>query len=62
MKHRAGLTGAGKQYRATVIGPGVTPDIASVANSAGAYDPTRDAVANQDMMSLMPNDRLCRPS
>ncbi len=62
VKHRAGLTGAGKQYRGTVIGPGVTPDIATVVNSAGAYDPTRDAVANQDMTSLMPNDRLCRAS
>jgi hypothetical protein len=58
--HRAGLTGAGKQYRATVIGPGVTPDIATVVDSAGAYDAAADAVANQDLTSLMPNDRLCR--
>jgi hypothetical protein len=58
--HRAGLTGAGKQYRATVIGPGVTPDIATVVSSPGTYDPAKDAVANQDQTSLMPTDRLCR--
>jgi hypothetical protein len=58
--HRGGLTGAGAQYRATVIGPGVTPDIATVVNSPGPYDAAKDAVANQDQMSLMPNDRLCR--
>lgn len=60
--HRAGLTGAGTQYRATVIGPGVTPDIATVVNAPGPYDPAKDAVANQDLASLMPGDKLCRPS
>jgi hypothetical protein len=58
--HRGGLTGAGAQYRATVIGPGVTPDMATVVKSPGAYDAAKDAVANQDQMALMPNDRLCR--
>lgn len=57
--HR-GITGAGAQYRATVIGPGVTPDMATVVSAAGAYDAAKDAAANQDQTALMPNDRLCR--
>ena len=58
--HRAGLTGAGSQYRAMVIGPGVTPDIATVVNSPGPYDAAKDAELNREQTNLMPNDRLCR--
>jgi len=57
-----GITGAGSQYRATVIGPGVAPDVATVVSDPGPYDAARDAIANQDMASLMPGDKVCRPS
>jgi hypothetical protein len=36
-RRRDGLTGMGRRYRATVIGPGVTPDIVWEAPSPGGY-------------------------
>jgi hypothetical protein len=39
-------SGAGVRYRATVIGPGVTPDVMWQGTTPGAYDAARDAAAN----------------
>jgi len=52
--------GRGQRYRATVIGPGVTPDIVWEASAPGAFDPAREAEANAEQQSL--RDRLCRPN
>jgi hypothetical protein len=60
--HRSGLTGQGAMYRATVIGPGVTPDVSKTVPAPGPYDAQKDAVANQEQLSLFPDDHLCRPS
>jgi hypothetical protein len=60
--HRAGLTGAGTQYRAMVIGPGVTPDVAAVTNAPGPYSAAKDAAANQEQASIFVDDSLCRAS
>ena len=58
--HRPGLTGRGEAYRATVIGPGVTPDAFWTGASPGAYNPQVDQVANEAQRAL--GDRLCRQS
>jgi hypothetical protein len=36
--HRARLTGQGSEYRAIVIGPGVTPDVDAVVPDPGTYN------------------------
>ena len=50
--HRGGLTGQGREYRGTVIGPGVTPDVRAVVPDPGAYDPALDAAANEEQVRL----------
>jgi hypothetical protein len=52
--------GAGRKYRATVIGPGVTPDVMWAGPAPGAYDPTRDGVANTEQRQLLAGDRRCK--
>jgi hypothetical protein len=52
--------GRGKRYRATVIGPGVTPDIVWEGVAPGAFDEARDAEANEEQRQM--RDRLCRPN
>jgi hypothetical protein len=52
--------GRGQTYRATVIGPGVTPDIVWEGRAPGAFDEARDAEANAEQRSM--RDRLCRPN
>ena len=37
--HRGGLIGQGREYRGTVIGPGVTPDVRAVVPDPGPYYP-----------------------
>ena len=58
--HRPGMTGRGEAYRATVIGPGVTPDVFWQANAPGTYSPEVDARANDAQRAL--GDPLCRQS
>ena len=55
-------SGTGRSYRATVIGPGVTPDVTWQAAAPAAYDAAQDVAANRDMQSLLAGDRLCRPN
>ena len=59
--HGSRPSGQGTRYRATVIGPGVTPDVTWRANAPAAYDQAQDQSANRDMQSLLRGDSLCRP-
>jgi hypothetical protein len=52
--------GRGQRYRATVIGPGVTPDVVWEGVAPGAFDEARDAEANAEQRQM--RDRLCRPN
>lgn len=52
--------GKGRRYRATVIGPGVTPDVTWEGPAPGPYDKEADAIANKEIAAL--GDRLCRPN
>jgi hypothetical protein len=52
--------GFGQRYRATVIGPGVTPDVVWEGAEPGTFDPAREAEANAEQAAL--RDRLCRPN
>ncbi len=45
-------SGDGAMYRATVIGPGVTPDVTWTSRSPGPYDPERDRRANEQERRL----------
>jgi hypothetical protein len=61
--HGSRPSGVGERYRATVIGPGVTPDAYWESPApAPQYDRNADLAANQDMLSLLAGDRLCRPN
>jgi hypothetical protein len=54
----SGRLGAGRAYRATVIGPGVTPDVMWQGAAPGTYDAAADAQANDELRSL--NDPACK--
>jgi hypothetical protein len=56
--HGAHPSGKGTKYRATVEGPGVTPDVMWMGNSAGTYDKTLDEELNAQITQL--GDRQCR--
>ncbi len=54
-------SGQGARYRATVIGPGVTPDVSWEGAAPRAYDPAFDRAADRRMLAMLAGDRLCRP-
>lgn len=56
--HGAHPAGKGVQYRATVEGPGVTPDVMWQGTSPGTYSKELDLVANDAITAL--GDRQCR--
>jgi hypothetical protein len=56
--HGAHPSGKGTRYRATVEGPGVTPDVMWEGKAPGAYDKALDATANAAISEL--GDRQCR--
>jgi hypothetical protein len=56
--HGSHPSGKGAQYRATVEGPGVTPDVMWQGASPGEYDKTADQAANDEIAQL--GDRQCR--
>jgi hypothetical protein len=56
--HGAHPAGKGTQYRATVEGPGVTPDVMWQGLAPGAYDKALDLQKNQLITDL--GDRQCR--
>jgi hypothetical protein len=58
--HGAKGVGQGNRYRATVIGPGVVPDVMWQGPAPGAFDPAQDAQANAAQRTLFADDRLCK--
>jgi hypothetical protein len=58
--HGSHPAGKGAKYRATILGPGVTPDVMWEGTSPGAYDQAADETANQQIAAL--GDRQCRPN
>ena len=52
--------GKGERYRASVIGPGVTPDLMWHGVAPGRYDRGLDSLANQRILSL--GSQQCRPN
>jgi hypothetical protein len=58
--HGSHPAGNGSQYRATIIGPGVTPDITWQGPAPGPYDATASAAAIQDQ-KLDFVDAQCKP-
>ena len=58
--HPGHPAGKGTKYRATVEGPGVTPDVMWEGNSPGPYDRAADLIANDAIAQL--GDRQCRPN
>jgi hypothetical protein len=50
--------GKGERYRATVIGPGVMPDLFWMSDAPGAFDAAIDKAANDELDAL--GDPLCR--
>ncbi|MGH3131807.1 MAG: hypothetical protein ACRDNX_13400 [Gaiellaceae bacterium] len=60
--HGSRGTGRGERYRATVIGPGVTPDVLWQSDAPGAYDRARDLAANEEQRALFAGTSLCRPN
>jgi hypothetical protein len=58
--HAGHPPGNGKRYRATVIGPGVTPDVTWEGPAPATYDAVVDGKANDDQRGLLGNDRLCK--
>jgi hypothetical protein len=59
-RHGARPAGRGERYRATIIGPGVTPDVFWDSDAPGAYNRELDAVANGAIRELGSN--TCRPN
>jgi hypothetical protein len=58
--HAGRPAGTGAGYRITVIGPGVTPDVAWEGAAPGTYNPALDRAANEQISEY--GDRLCRPN
>ena len=56
--HSSHPSGKGTQYRATVQGPGVTPDVMWQGASPGTYDKALDLEKNSLISQL--NDRQCK--
>ena len=57
--HGSHPAGNGTKYRATIIGPGVTPDVMWHGNAPGLYNPWVQAIA--DLLILGLNDPQCKP-
>jgi hypothetical protein len=54
--------GHGTRYRATIIGPGVTPDVVWQSEAQGPYDHSLDRLANERQRELFSGSALCRPN
>ena len=61
-RHGSRPAGAGQRYRATVIGPGVTPDIYWESPALGVYDQARDLELHQEQKSFYSSfgESLCK--
>jgi hypothetical protein len=53
-------SGMGRRYRATIIGPGVAPDVTWQGDAPGAYDSAADADANALIRNL--GSGQCKPN
>ena len=53
--------GHGERYRATIIGPGVTPDVMWTGESPGEYDEFLDRELADAQRATYGPDRLCKP-
>jgi hypothetical protein len=53
--------GKGTRYRATIIGPGVTPDVMWEGPAPGPYDPEQEQQANDEQRSIFVGSRACVP-
>ena len=60
--HGARPIGRGTAYRATAIGPGVTPDVFWQGRAPGRYSALLDAQLNLEQLRLLRGDPLCRPN
>ena len=61
-RHGQRPSGMGERYRATIIGPGVTPDAYWYAEAPGPFDRARDLAANEEQRSMFRDSPLCRPN
>jgi hypothetical protein len=59
--HGSRPAGAGERYRATIIGPGVTPDVMWQGQPLGPYDKALDATLREEQHQLYTSDTLCKP-
>ena len=59
--HGSRPAGHGEKYRATIIGPGVTPDVMWQAQSPGAYDESLDRQLADVQRETYASDGLCKP-
>jgi len=55
-----GRVGNGNLYRATAIGPGVSPIVRTIFNSPGRYSEAADAAANREQRAILKNDPRCK--
>jgi hypothetical protein len=55
-----GRVGNGNLYRATAIGPGVSPIVRVQFAPPGAYSPQADAAANREQRAILKNDPRCK--
>ena len=60
-RHGSRPDGHGERYRATIIGPGVTPDVMWEGNAPGAYDEFLDKELADTQRATYASDRLCKP-
>jgi hypothetical protein len=60
--HGARPAGGGTRYRATIIGPGVTPDVYWESDAPGPYDRELDLVANDRQRDLFGAGSICKPN
>ena len=59
-RHGSRPEGDGTKYRATIIGPGVLPDIYWEADALGAYDQAYDLQMHDAQKQFLAGDSLCR--
>ena len=59
--HGSHPSGRGTKYRATVMGPGVTPDVFWQAVAPTTYDRHVDLAADSDLLGLLRGDPVCQP-
>jgi hypothetical protein len=60
-RHEGRPSGEGTRYRATVIGPGVTPDVTWEGRPLRPYSRTRDLQLHAEQRDLYRGDEVCSP-